>query len=87
VLARLGRLPAEEVDRAQPEPGVRVIRLLRMRPQQVAEGLAQLAELVMRPPELLDRARVVRLEAEDVAVLEDGVAAPSAGSGLALRHW
>ena len=66
------RSAAHEVDRPELDPHLHVGGLERLGPEQDAEGLPHLAELEVSEAEVPQSARMVRLETEDVAVLEHG---------------
>ena len=77
------RSAAHEVDRPELDPHLGVIGLERLGPEQDAEGLPHLAELEVSDAEMPQGAGMVRLETEDVAVLEHGFT-ESLGPGVSV---
>src|SRR5215472_6313961 len=74
LLARLVELPPEEIDPAELEAHVGVVGGQLLGLQEEAEGLSEVAQLIVHKPELSRGARVGRFEPKHIAVLQDGLA-------------
>jgi hypothetical protein len=74
VLARLGPPAADQVERAEPHAARGVTGIQLPGPVQEGKRARRLPELVVREPETAQRADVLGLQLEHVAVLDDGLA-------------